>query len=185
MAEPTGFWVGDDGVVAGDPEPADGVVMQHEWQWRESLTPHERVLAAYGMRSKADIAEDRQRRERDAALQQKAEDQWALVQLGLAPPPPTLADRFAQWQAEAEDEEHTDDARRARRAEDQLAARAERIAELEAQLAAERGAHTRTSQNYHRAVEGWGRARQQAAEQGYQRPQQYFRSGGNIVRGPY
>ena len=107
------------------------------------------------------------------------------MQLGLAPPPPTLADRFAQWQAEAEDEEHTDDARRARRAEEQLAARAERIAELEAQLAEERGAHTRTSQNYHRAVEGWGRARQQAAEQGYQRPQQYFRSGGNIVRGPY
>jgi len=185
MAEPTGFWVGDDGVVAGDPEPADGVVMQHEWQWRESLTPHERVLAAYGMRSKADIAEDRQRRERDAALQQKAEDQWALVRLGLAPPPPTLADRFAQWQAEAEDEERTDDARRAHRAEEQLTARAERIAELEAQLAEERGAHTRTSQNYHRAVEGWGRARQQAAEQGYQRPQQYFRSGGNIVRGPY
>jgi hypothetical protein len=30
MAEPTGFWVGDDGVVAGDPEPADGGVMQHE-----------------------------------------------------------------------------------------------------------------------------------------------------------
>src|SRR6478736_6955164 len=24
MAEPTGFWVGEDGVVAGDPEPADG-----------------------------------------------------------------------------------------------------------------------------------------------------------------
>src|SRR6476646_11847603 len=126
MAEPTGFWVGDDGVVAGDPEPADGVVMQHEWQWRESLTPHERVLAVYGMRSKADIAEDRQRRERDAALQQKAEDQWALVQLGLAPPPPTLADRFAQWQAEAEDEESHGREQQDRERDAQLAARAER-----------------------------------------------------------
>jgi len=181
MAEPTGFWVGDDGVVAGDPEPADGVVMQHEWQWRESLTPHERVLAAYGMRSKADIAEDRERRERDAALQQKAEDQWALVQLGLAPPPPTLADRFAQWQAEAEDEERTDDARRAHRAEEQLAARAERIAELEAQLAAERQSHSRTSRRYHEAVDGWGRARQRA-DQGYSQPRQYVRSyGGPII----
>ena len=136
--------------------------MQHEWQWRESLTPHERVLAAYGMRSKADITEDRQRRERDAALQQKAEDQWALVQLGLAPPPPTLADRFAQWQAEAEDEESHGREQQDRERDAQLAARAERIAELEAELAAERGAHTRTSQNYHRAVEGWvGRVNKQ------------------------
>jgi len=127
----------------------------------------------------------RERRERDAALQQKGEDRWALVQLGLAPPPPTLADRFAQWQAEAEDEESHGREQQDRERDAQLAARAERIAELEAELAAERGAHTRTSQNYHRAVEGWGRARQQAAEQGYQRPQQYFRSGGNIVRGPY
>src|SRR6476469_6199603 len=102
MAEPTGFWVGDDGVVTSDPEPADGVVMQHEWQWRASLTPHEAVLARYAMRSQAEIAEDRERRTRAEALQQKAEDQAALVQLGLAPPPPTLSERFAQWQAQAE-----------------------------------------------------------------------------------
>ena len=56
---------------------------------------------------------------------------------------------------------------------------AQRVAQLEADLATERRAHSRTSSQYHAAVDGWGRERQrnQSSEHGYQQPRNYTRSG--------
>ena len=150
------------------------------------------VLARYAMRSQEDWRAERKEAARVADARQRAEDmQDAMALRGEAIP--TLADRFRMWAAMEELEAREDDRRRARRAEEQLAARNQRVAQLEAELAKERVAHARERVAHARSarlasdrLDGWKAARRSG--QGYDDsypPRNYTRSGGAIVRGPY
>jgi hypothetical protein len=158
--------------------------------WLDALplvnTPAD-VLARHMRADKLEADQEaRERADKLAEIQRRHEDAQTLMML-RGEEPPTLASRFADFAAL--DELAELNAKRTREAE--AKARAEqqerRIAELEAQVAAEQLAHSRTSSRYHEAVEGWGRERQRnrSSEQGHHQPRQYFRSGGAIIGGPY
>jgi hypothetical protein len=105
-----------------------------------SLSSHAAVLARFAARSEADVAEDRERRQRSVALQQKAQDEADLVRLGLAPSPRSRHDVLRDYAAEVDRLDKLEERERAKRAEEQLAARTERVVQLERQLEAERQA---------------------------------------------
>jgi hypothetical protein len=143
-----------------------------------------------------DAAEDRERERRRAASLAAREDLAAVAWVrGDAAETVTAAERLRDMAAldEIQERNQKRDADRIRKAEADARAQrqAERIAELERELAVERGAHARTSSQYSRAVDGWGRERQRrrSSEQGYQDYSQprsnYFRSGGSIIGPPY
>ena len=118
-----------------------------------------------------DAAEDRERERRRTAALADREDLAAVAWVrGDEAATVSVAERFAQWAAMDEIEERNNNlaaARRAqRRADEQAVVQAERIERLEAELAAERQGHARTSQQYHEAVAGWGRANHRARQQG-------------------
>jgi hypothetical protein len=121
-----------------------------------------------------DAAEERERERRRADLQASREDMAALAWIrGDAAETVTVAERLRDLAAldEIQERNQKRDADRLRAAE--ADARAEkqqrRIAELERELAIERGAHARTSSQYHEAVASWGRERQRnrSSEQDY------------------
>jgi len=89
-----------------------------------------------------------------ANARQRAEDmQDAMALRGEARP--TLSERFREWAALEELEAREDDGRRARRAEEQLAARTARVAELERELEEERRAHRRSEWLASDQLDGW------------------------------
>ena len=126
-------WVPDHGVIAGDEPSADGSAVMTEREWSEGLSSHEAVILRYSMRTAADVAEERQRSQRLAALRQKAEDEAGLVQLGLGPARRSHADVLRDYAAEAERLDKLEDRERAMRAEERAERAAQRIAELESQ----------------------------------------------------
>src|SRR6266576_2048609 len=111
-------WVPDHGVIAGDEPSADGSAVMTEREWSEGLSSHEAVILRYSMRTAADVAEQRQRSQRLAALRQKAEDEAGLVQLGLGPARRSHADVLRDYAAEAERLDKLEDRERAMRAEE-------------------------------------------------------------------
>jgi len=87
------------------------------------------VVAAQRMRSQEDWRAERAEAAWLANARQRAEDmQDAMALRGEARP--TLSERFREWAALEELEARDDDGRRARRAEEQLAARTARVASL-------------------------------------------------------
>jgi len=165
-------------------------------QWLDSLplrnTPAQ-VLARFA--AVGDTPEEREdarvRSEKLTAKREAREDAQTVMML-RGEEPPSLSDRFAEWSAM--EELAAINAKRTREAEAKarVEQQEQRIRELEAELARERQAHSRTSGLYHEAVTNWGRARRRAAER--ETPEQYarnygssvrFRSGGGIIGGPY
>jgi hypothetical protein len=146
--------------------------------WLDAMEPHERVLSRYAMRSQEEVAEEQAMRRRSAELREKAEDEAALVQLGLAPPPRSTSQVLAAYAASAEEQDRKDERERAARADARANQALAMVAQLEAQLAAERRSHASTSRSLSTANQLYGSAR---SEQRYERPRQYFRGGGPVT----
>ena len=118
--------------------------MTTERAWSDSFeSSHARVLAAYGMESTQDVAQDRQRSQRLLELQQRRTDEADLVRLGFAPAPRSHGDVLRDYAAEAERLDQLEEREWVKRAEEQLAVRTERVAQLEA----ERQGHARLEPN--------------------------------------
>jgi len=116
------------------------------------------VVAAQRMRSQEDWRAERAEAAWLANARQRAEDmQDAMALRGEARP--TLSERFREWAALEELEAREDDGRRARRAEEQLAARTARVAEFERELEEERRAHRPFEWLASDRLDGWRAAR--------------------------
>jgi hypothetical protein len=115
------------------------------------------------MRSQEDWRAERAEAARVANARRRAEDmQDAMALRGEARP--TLSERFREWAALEELEAREDDGRRARRAEEQLAARTARVAEFERELEEERRAHRPFEWLASDRLDGWRAARDRAAQ---------------------
>ena len=180
-----------DALILGDTSDLSGSTRAWLDEQPMQNTPAD-VMAQYVRAANLqDAAEDRERERRRAAALAAREDLAAVAWVrGDAAETVTVAERLRDLAAldEIQERNQKRDADRIRKAADARAEKQQqRIAELERELAIERGAHARTSSQYHEAVAGWGRERQRNryADQGYHQPRNYVRSyGGGIVRGP-
>ena len=153
-------------------------IVEHGAQVLGGHSDVERVLSRYAMRSQQEVAEEQAIRRRSAELREKAEDEAVLVQLGLAPPPRSTSEVLAAYAVSADEQDRKDERERASRADARANQALAMVAQLEAQLANERRSHDATSRSLSTANQLYGSAR---SEQRYERPRQFYRSGGSIV----
>ena len=175
-----------DALILGDTSDLSGSTRAWLDEQPMQNTPAD-VMAQYVRAANLqDAAEDRERERRRAAALAAREDLAAVAWVrGDAAETVTVAERLRDLAAldEIQERNQKRDADRIRKAADARAEKQQqRIAELERELAIERGAHARTSSQYHEAVAGWGRERQRNRSagqdyQGYQQPRNYTRSG--------
>ena len=147
----TGMWVADDETAAE--------AVQTRRAWLEGLGAHERVLAQYAMRTEAEIAEDREIRNRSAELRQRAEDEASAIQMGFAGAPPSHQDILARFALAADEQDRRLERVRAEEAERRADAATEALAAARRELAQERKQHERASRLATERLNGWQAAR--------------------------
>ena len=158
----TGVWLGTD-EVGHSPEVA---------AWLAALPGTggpARVLAQYAMRSREEIAEDRQRAERVAQAREQAENVADAARLGLIEPLHTHQDVLMRAAALSEIEDAQAERMRQRRLEERADRALARLAAAERQLTTERADHAQASRLANERLTRWS-AKQRRAEEGSFRP---------------
>lgn len=137
----------------------------------------EEVFRAQDLAMAADAKQDQQRRRtRQDAFQEIQDNAEHMAFMGKTIPSPIERFLVASDYADAMEAQE----RKSRQAR-QLRAQEERIAELEAQVAAERSRSERLGRNFTQANQGWQRARAEGASFRDGPPPSYYRNGGYIT----
>jgi hypothetical protein len=101
------------------------------------------VFARYAVRTREDIALDKEREERRAELRRRAEDEADLIRLGMAPMPPTHRDVIMRAAALGEIQDRREAADRQRQLQEDRDRAVGRLTSSRAELALEQQRSTR------------------------------------------